>query len=47
MINYSVYQVTPINESADGPVSIPEDVFLASAMVISIHFFPLLPLLVA
>ncbi len=27
MMNYSVYQVTPINEPADGTVSIPEDVF--------------------
>lgn len=27
MMNYSVYQVAPINEPADGPVSIPEDVF--------------------
>lgn len=27
MMNYSVYQVAPINEPADGPVFIPEDVF--------------------
>lgn len=27
MMNYSVYQVALINEPADGPISIPEDVF--------------------